>query len=536
MARDPEAQARISVEIYPGTELMEDYLGSHLTHSQNDRAGTVLVPQPSHNSDDPLNWSPFWKWTIVLNEVFFILTSVISALSVSPLTPVFEAQFNKDAEAIALLTSALVLVTGYANLILVPIAEVYGRRFILIASSLVCLGASLWHGASQSYGSFMGARILIGIGMSIGESLMPMVVSDVFFLHERGRFMGAYVFALFNGMFLGPIIAGECEKRFGSWRTFYWIISGFTGLSLLLIIFFHPETKYIRLPVDNGSAENTTPPSEKHDSEHAEASPDQNIDRDQFLGKGRPGKRQFRLFQSADSEAISKISRHVITPFVLLRFPIVLFGSWMLAFPASGLLTLNYTESMALVAAPYNFDNSQVGLSNLALVCGGTLGVFTAGPVSDWVAMYLTKRNNGIREPEMRLVSLVPFTILSAIALIVVGLGFDRSWPWQAIITVGFGGIGLMTVSLCTIGITYAVDCYKPVAGQIMTIATVLKNSFGFGMGHYVTDWVKKSGFVPLLMCEFALIIGPTVFGITFFSIYGKRLRKLSRNSKVHTY
>jgi hypothetical protein len=43
---------------------------------------------------------------VVFIEVFFILTSVISALSVSPLTPVFEAQFNKDAKAIALLVCA----------------------------------------------------------------------------------------------------------------------------------------------------------------------------------------------------------------------------------------------------------------------------------------------------------------------------------------------------------------------------------------------------------------------------------------------
>ncbi|KAH6880728.1 serine/threonine kinase 16 [Thelonectria olida] len=529
------------VEIYPGTEIMEDYLGSHLTHSHSDGSGMVLIPQPTRNADDPLNWSPFWKWMVVFIEVFFILTSVISALSVSPLTPVFEAQFNKDAKAIALLTSALVLVTGYANFILVPIAEVYGRRFILVVSSFICLGAALWHGAAKSYGSFMGARILIGIGMSIGESLMPMVVSDIFFLHERGRFMGTYFFALFNSMFLGPIIAGACAEHFSSWRTFYWIISSFSALSCLLILFLHPETRYTRRPVALGAAEGTSteapsPPGEKHEIDQVEVSANPTYDRDQSLGKGRPAKYQFKILQPSDKDPITKISLHVITPFVLLQYPIVIFGSWMLAFPASGLLTLNYTESMALTASPYNFDDGEVGLSNLALVCGGTLGVFTAGPVSDWVAKKLTERNKGVREPEMRLVSLIPFVVLSGIALIVVGLGFDREWPWQAIVVVGFSGIGLMTVSLSTIGITYAVDCYKPVSGQIMVIATVLKNSFGFGMGYYVTDWVKADGFIPLLMSEFALIIGPAILGGVFFYLYGKKFRKMSRNAKVHSY
>lgn len=401
---------------------------------------------------------------VVFIEVFFILTSVISALSVSPLTPVFEAQFNKDAKAIALLTSALVLVTGYANFVFVPVAEVYGRRFILIVCSLTCLGAALWHGAAKSYGSFMGARILIGLGMSTSESLMPMVVSDLFFLHERGRFMGIYFFALFNSMFLGPIIAGACAERFPSWRTFYWLISGFSALSCLLIFFLHPETRYKRLPVavgavETNSTETATPPGEKHEVDQVEVSTE-TFDRDQSLGKGKPAKWQFKILQpnSSRSEVMSQITLHVITPVVLCRYPIVLFGAWMLAFPASGLLTLNYTESMSLTAAPYNFDDGEVGLSNLALVCGGTLGCFTAGPISDWVAMKLTVRNKGVREPEMRLVSLVPFVILSGIALIVVGLGFDRQWPWQAIVVVGFSGVGLMVVSLSTIGITVSLD------------------------------------------------------------------------------
>lgn len=360
--------------------------------------------------------------------------------------------------------------TGYTNFILVPIAEVYGRRFILIVCSLITLGASIWHGAAQSYGSFMGARILIGIGMSIGESLMPMVISDVFFLHERGRFIGIYFFCLFNGMFLGPLIAGASAQHFSTWRDFYWIISSLEGLSCLSIIFLHPETKYVRdtptstaLSSDSAQVSEILPPSEKDATQQIEESttvPDReqtkqsSIDTDQNLGRGKPTKHQFQLIQPGDKDAISKISRHIITPFQLLTFPIVVFGSWMLAFSANGLLTLNYIQSGALIAPPYNFDNAQVGLVNLALVAGGTLGMFTAGPLSDWVAMYLTRRNHGIREPEMRLISMVPFVIISAVAMVVVGVGFDRKWPWPVVIVVGFGGVGLMNVSLSTIGIT----------------------------------------------------------------------------------
>jgi MFS family permease len=342
---------------------------------------------------------------------------------------------------------------------------VYGRRFILIVCSLICLGATIWHGAAQSYGSFMGARIFISIGMSISESLMPMVVSDVFFLHERGFYMGIYFFALFNSMFLGPLIAGACAQHFSTWRTFYWIITAFAAASFLSVIFLHPETKYIRHLPDVAPAASPRPSGEKNQigqlevPANTDSETSQTIDTDQYLGRGRPTKQQFRLIQAGDRDAMSKVSRHIITPFSLLQFPIVIFGAWMLAFSASGLLTLNYIQSGALTAPPYNFDDGQVGLSNLALVCGGTLGMFTAGPLSDWVANYQTKRNRGVREPEMRLVSMIPFVILSAIGMVVVGVGFDRKWPWEAVIVVGFGAVGLMTVSLSTIGITVCNPC-----------------------------------------------------------------------------
>jgi hypothetical protein len=43
----------------------------------------------------------------------------------------------------------------------------------------------------------------------------------------------------------------------------------------------------------------------------------------------------------------------------------------------------------------------------------------------------------------------------------------------------GFGLVGLQVVSIPTIAISYAIDCYTPVAGQIMVISTVCKNTFG---------------------------------------------------------
>jgi hypothetical protein len=55
-------------------------------------------------------------------------------------------------------------------------------------------------------------------------------------------------------------------------------------------------------------------------------------------------------------------------------------------------------------------------------------------------------------------------------------------------------------------------------------------------MGYFITDWVEDAGYTPALLTAMALLVGPALFGVVFFSIFGKRLRKLTRHSKVHSY
>lgn len=62
------------------------------------------------------------------------------------------------------------------------------------------------------------------------------------------------------------------------------------------------------------------------------------------------------------------------------------------------------------------------------------------------------------------------------------GVGLQDKWPWPAVIVIGFGFVGLQVVAIPTIAITYAIDCYKPISGEIMAIATVCKNTFGVSL------------------------------------------------------
>jgi hypothetical protein len=58
--------------------------------------------------------------------------------------------------------------------------------------------------------------------------------------------------------------------------------------------------------------------------------------------------------------------------------------------------------------------------------------------LSDWVADYFTRRNNGIREPEMRLPAIMVGAITGPLALALYGCGIKWEMHWM-VPTLGIG-------------------------------------------------------------------------------------------------
>lgn len=152
--------------------------------------------------------------------------------------------------------------------------------------------------------------------------------------------------------------------------------------------------------------------------------------RDSWLGKGRPSKQQFRLFQP-NAHPFKSILLDLWIPWKLFAFPIVEFASFVVSWSASSFLTLNLLQSQAFAAPPYGFKPLTVGFFNFAILVGGILGLVTAGPLSDWISMKFTRRNNGIREPEMRLPAMIPYVAIMILGNFVVAFGWQQGWDWK---------------------------------------------------------------------------------------------------------
>ena len=81
------------------------------------------------------------------------------------------------------------LLQGIGNLFWMPVANKYGRRPVYIISFALYLATAFWLAFTKGYGSFLAARIVMGLAAGAAECLAPLSIADVFFLHERGTVM-----------------------------------------------------------------------------------------------------------------------------------------------------------------------------------------------------------------------------------------------------------------------------------------------------------------------------------------------------------
>lgn len=67
--------------------------------------------------------------------------------------------FDSNLADVVQFTGIAILVLGFSNFIWVPIQTCFGRRPVLILSTMICFGSSIWRAKANSYNSFMGACV-----------------------------------------------------------------------------------------------------------------------------------------------------------------------------------------------------------------------------------------------------------------------------------------------------------------------------------------------------------------------------------------
>ncbi|KAI2413259.1 hypothetical protein LOZ41_003332 [Ophidiomyces ophidiicola] len=515
-------------DLVPGTVHLVDVAGE-AANSKREK-DIVLVPRPSADPEDPLNWTRRRK--LLHMAMLFIYTlgvGIPTTLQYSVLADITRDTGITTAQLVNG-TGLMFLFLGWGCLFWQPLAITYGRRGIYVISCMLCVPLIVWTSYSKTYGEWYAHRIILGFVACPIESLPEVSIPDVFFAHERGRWMGGYVLFLFGSNFIAPLVAGWFNDAYG-WRWVMHFGAMIGAVATVIIFFFMEETLYFRPTVEGEELEITSNESEKRESKEKQDLQTTNTSENgvEFLAP-RTYLQKLKLFvflqgRPSKKQMLTMMYRPLL---IILYFPCTSWAGFLYGINLSWYNVLNATASPILSAAPYNWSAALVGSAYTAPLIGAICACAWSGIVADKFAIFLARRNKGVREPEHRLWPLVVSGLISTAGLILWGVGASFGIHWVGLIF-GLGMLAFGCITGGSIAISYCIDCFKELSGESMVSVIIIRNTLGFAFSYAITPWIEAQG---LRNCFITVGMVSLVTTATFLimTVFGKRLRRFSRD------
>ena len=185
----------------------------------------------------------------------------------------------------------------------------------------------------------------------------------------------------------------------------------FTGVDAFAILFFFPETQFFHPTVSasDGNSMSNEP------NKSTEAKTDEPIS---------PSKKSY-LQELNPLPTIDRSKNYLLQllkPIPIILYPATIFSFLTFASTLGFLVAAITTAGAVFQSPPYNMTPAISGLINVPSFIGNLIGSYCGGGFTDRIAQWQARRNNGVFEPEARLVALIiPFFLVPAGLLMYVG-------------------------------------------------------------------------------------------------------------------
>lgn len=520
----------------PGTIHLVDLDGTmNVRHEEGD--DIVLVPQPTDDPEDPLNWSVWRKRLLggcLMIAVFSanILSTALSAvlLDIVKDTGISLADLNTG-------VGIQYLFFGWSCLLWQPLALTYGRRPVILFAGLACMLCTVWSAYVKSSGEWYVNRLLVGFFYGPMETVVELCISDVFFAHQRGKWIAWYCWTLFNIPFISGIVAGFISSRYG-WQWIQFIASIISSGCLLMLFFCLEETMYYRDPaLELDGVESITDIKQFETGSNKKQNIDVLVDNVQStensnetpVYKKKTYLEKLKLWGAKSPKQSNLFWQSIWVPFYLLRFPSIVFAGFTVGAVLSWFNIVNATISSVLSAPPYNFGANMIGVFFVCPAIGISFGSFFSGKIVDNFTVRMARNGKGYREPEFRLwLSVIPM-VIHPFGCFLYGIGAAHGIHWVGL-AFGLGAICATFPIGSAIAINYIIDCYKEVSGDGLVTMILIRNSMGFGFSYAVTPWLVAVGTQNLYISIGC--IGAFIWALSFLMIvFGKKMRAMTASA-----
>ncbi|KAL6872981.1 major facilitator superfamily domain-containing protein [Trichoderma novae-zelandiae] len=205
-----------------------------------------LVPQPSDDPQDPLNW-PQWRKESNLASLLF-MAFLIGAMKTAlvAVNDVLSTHYDVSYTWVAALTATPLMVSAVTGFLSSIAAKLVGKRPVYLVSAALIFAGCLWNmTADSSYGSCMGARVMQGLGWGAFDTLLMETIQDTFYEHERNVRVSLYTILTITSTWASPLIGGVISYKVGSFAQFR-IISALFAVAIPMLALAAPETAFDR--------------------------------------------------------------------------------------------------------------------------------------------------------------------------------------------------------------------------------------------------------------------------------------------------
>jgi hypothetical protein len=299
---------------------------------------------------------------------------------------------------------------------------------------------------------------------------------------------------------------------------------GFAALMFAIVLpaiyFLVPETVYVRPTSDMVTI---TKPSKNEDKNPFKDPGTIEVIEIERSESRKPYSARLRIFQGRITD--ESFWRTAVRPLPLLAYPAVVFSTIVYGSFMTWLIGFSLIQAGVFIAAPYHLNPSQLGLMNFPSFGAAIIGTLLAGWSADALVKFMARRNNGVYEPEFRLLLMIPAVLFSTIGFL--GWGISVQNGSHLSIVMAFNAIHSFSVPWASAAsFTYVIDCHPENANEAFVAINFVKAIFTFVASLYVNGWLAAVG--PKKMFITITIINLVVSSFTIpMYIYGKRFRSI---------